>query len=48
MGKIRKFKSGATRDTNEGKYDYEGFLHPVVIEAFGNICTNIENNQMVL
>ena len=34
-GKIRKFKTGATRDTNEGKYDYEGFLSPLVIERFG-------------
>jgi len=32
---IRKFKSGATRDTDEGKIDYAGFLHPKVIEAFG-------------
>ena len=35
FGKIRKFKTGATRDTNEGKYDYEGFLSPLVIEAYG-------------
>lgn len=35
MGKIRKFKTGATRDTNEGKYDYEGFLSPLVIKRFG-------------
>jgi len=34
--KIRKFKSGATRDTDEGKNDYEGFLSPLVIERFGN------------
>jgi len=34
-GKIRKFLTGATRDTDEGKYDYEGFLHPLVIERFG-------------
>lgn len=34
MGKIRKFKTGATRDTNEGKYDYEGFLSPLVIQRF--------------
>lgn len=36
MNKIRKFKTGATRDTNEGKNDYEGFLSPIVIEAYGN------------
>ena len=34
-GKIRKFETGATRDTDEGKYDYEGFLSPLVIERFG-------------
>jgi len=34
MGRIRKFKTGATRDTNEGKYDYEGFLSPLVIKRF--------------
>ena len=35
MGKMRKFSSGATRNDNEGKHDYEGFLSPVVIEAYG-------------
>lgn len=34
MSKIRKFKTGATRDTDEGKYDYEGFLSPLVIKRF--------------
>lgn len=33
--KIRIFKSGASRDTNEGKHDYEGFLSPLVIKRFG-------------
>lgn len=32
---IRQFETGATRDTDEGKPDYEGFLSPLVIEAFG-------------
>ncbi len=32
---MRKFKGGATRDSNEGKFDYEGFLSPLVIEAYG-------------
>lgn len=27
---IRRFETGATRDTDEGKLDYEGFNHPVV------------------
>lgn len=33
--KIRIFKSGATRDTEENKIDYEGFLNPLVIKRFG-------------
>lgn len=33
--KMRVFKGGATRNSNEGKPDYEGFLSPIVIEAFG-------------
>ena len=32
---IRQFDTGATRDTDEGKYDYEGFLSPRVIERYG-------------
>jgi len=32
---MRGFKSGATRDNNEGKFDYEGFMSPLVIEAYG-------------
>ena len=32
---VRKFESGATRDTEEGKVDYEGFLSPIVLEEFG-------------
>lgn len=35
MSEIRKFNSGATRDTDVGKFDYEGFLSPLVIERFG-------------
>lgn len=34
MNEIRTFETGATRDTDEGKYDYEGFLSPQVIERF--------------
>ena len=30
----RTFATGATRDTDEGKLDYEGFLSPLVIERF--------------
>lgn len=33
--KVRTFESGATRDTDEGKFDYESFLSPLVIERYG-------------
>ena len=36
---IRKFKTGASRDTNEGKNDYEGSLSPLVIKAYGDYMT---------
>jgi hypothetical protein len=32
--KIRCFETGATRDTDYGKLDYEGFLSPLVLERF--------------
>lgn len=31
----RKFSTGATRDADVDKYDYEGFLSPRVVERFG-------------
>jgi hypothetical protein len=31
---IRTFETGATRDTEEGKLDFEGFLSPLALEAF--------------
>lgn len=33
--KIRTFKTGATRDTNQNKPDYEGFLSPLVLKRYG-------------
>ena len=33
-GNVRQFESGATRDTAEGKLDYEGFLSPLVLKSF--------------
>ena len=30
----RTFESGATRDTDTGKLDYEGFLSPLVLERY--------------
>ena len=32
--RMRAFATGATRDTDAGKLDYEGFLSPAVLEAF--------------
>lgn len=31
---MRKFETGATRDTDENKLDYEGFLSPLVLERY--------------
>ena len=31
---MRTFDTGATRDTETGKLDYEGFLSPLVLERF--------------
>ena len=33
---MREFKGGGTRDNNEGKNDYEGFISPLVIQSYGN------------
>lgn len=32
---MRTFDGGATRDNDDGKFDFEGFEHPLVFEAFG-------------
>ena len=32
---MRTFETGATRDDEDDKIDYEGFMHPLVIRAFG-------------
>lgn len=31
---VRTFDTGATRDNDDGKYDYEGFLSPLVLERY--------------
>jgi hypothetical protein len=36
---VRTFETGATRDSVEGKHDYEGFLSPLVLERFGEYMT---------
>lgn len=40
---MRKFETGATRDTDTGKIDFEGFLSPVALEAYG---VYMMNNQL--
>lgn len=34
-GVLRNFSTGAIRDTASGKHDYDGFVSPLVLEAFG-------------
>ena len=33
--KMRVFNGGAVRESDDNKYDYEGFLSPLVLERFG-------------
>lgn len=35
MGGIREFATGATRDQDADKWDFEGFLSPLVVAAYG-------------
>ncbi len=35
-GKMRTFAKGATRNSAEGKFDYEGFLSPAVLKAYAS------------
>lgn len=39
MSEIRTFNTGATRDTEDGKHDPEGFLSPLVILRFCEYMT---------
>jgi hypothetical protein len=41
---IRSFESGATRDTAEGKLDYEGFYSPIVMRRFAQYM-NLNREQ---
>ena len=36
---MRQFDTGATRDSDANKPDYEGFLSPLVLEAYGRYMT---------
>lgn len=38
-GIIRKFETGATRDTSVGKPDYEAFMCPLVVRRYGEYMT---------
>ncbi len=42
--KKRKFKSGATRNDDKGKLDYEGFLSPEVLKAYAKFMN--KNREM--
>ena len=37
--KMRTFETGATRNLDTNKNDYEGFLSPLALEAFGDYMT---------
>lgn len=39
LSAVRQFDTGATRDSDEGKNDYEGYLSPLFLEAFGDYMT---------
>ena len=34
MTEMRKFETGATRNVDDSKFDYEGFLSPIALRAF--------------
>jgi len=34
MAEVRQFETGATRDQDSTKYDYEGFFSPLVMDRF--------------
>ena len=39
IGTMRTFDTGATRDTDEGKPDYRGYLSPAALKRFGQYMT---------
>jgi len=49
MGEIREFETGATRDTDKNKPDYEGFFSPLTVRRFGeymNECRKQSNGEL--
>lgn len=43
MGDMRKFNSGATRDEDKTKLDFEGFLSPLVLYRFAQYMNKHRN-----
>jgi len=46
---IREFDTGATRDGEVGKIDYEGHLSPLVLKAYGeymNRCRTMKDGSL--
>lgn len=43
LQKVRSFDTGATRSSDDGRYDPEGFLSPIVIERF---CEYMNHNRI--
>ena len=37
--RVRTFETGATRDTDDGKHDYRGYLSPLVLKRYGEYMT---------
>lgn len=45
----RKFETGATRNSDAGKLDFDGFLSPLVLERYAqymNSCRRMENGSL--
>ncbi len=46
---VRQFSSGATRDSDSGKLDFEGFLSPIVLVRYAEYmhkCRRLENGEL--
>ena len=39
MAEMRKFETGATRNVDLGRCDFDGYLSPLVLERFGEYMT---------
>ena len=43
---MRKFETGATRNDDSNKYDYEGFLSPLILKALATSCLPLTLEEM--